>query len=168
MESSQQCPSCKRTITVDSTLCTNCNYPFKGTDKEKAVHIASFISKKNVVIDAETALKNSKKILFFVAAMFVFSFLLSWISGSFNLLLAIFYGFLFSIFVLCAVFLRKNPVLFSAIPLVVLLSLYSFEYFLDTNTFFSGIFIKVLLIGSLIYGIYLNKKAVRFKKRFQN
>ena len=69
------CPNCKTNHNTEPEICTECNFPFNATDKEKAIFIGQQIMKKSSILinvsrggivnekDLDFALNN--KLIFF-------------------------------------------------------------------------------------------------------
>ena len=166
--SSIQCPACKEPQEINVSNCTNCRFPFTGSTQEKSKHIAQFINKKSVINDAEEALSRSKKILFLISGYNFLFILVSILSStievdvfsiSINLILGL--GF-----VICGLLLKKSPMFFSVFPLGMILGLYTVNFILDPDLAMRGIIYKLIIVGSLIYSIYLLQKAKTFNKQF--
>ena len=54
------CPACKKENPKIAIFCETCNYPFEGTEKEKAIHIGRFVTKKGVTVDSEIQINRSR------------------------------------------------------------------------------------------------------------
>ncbi|MDY7393804.1 hypothetical protein UMM65_00985 [Aureibaculum sp. 2210JD6-5] len=161
-----KCPACKKEFETEIDKCTRCNFPFNGTEKEKGIHIGEFINKKGVSYDLDDSLGRSQKILYFIAglnALFIAVILVNGNYDSIGLSLSI----LFTVTILLsAFFLKKNPVLFSIIPLALIIGITLFNYLIDPNTLINGIVLKIIIIGSLIYTIYLSVQSKKFSKKY--
>ncbi len=162
-----QCPACKTEIYPQDNLCENCRFPCHGSEKEKSIHIGRFIAKKGIVRDSSDAVGNVKKILFGLAALNVFSVIVMYSSTTYHWLDLSLNGFLALVFVFCAIFVEKAPLLFTALPLAILLCVYILNAIIDPVSLVNGIIIKVLIVGSLVYSIYLSLKAKRFQKQYK-
>ncbi len=160
------CPACKNENNSSNTLCDKCEFPFEGTEKEKSIHIGRFIGDKGIIFDAEDALKKSQYLLFLAAGLYTlpviinFSFLLN---DPFALA---FNGLIIITFIVCSLFIKKSPLTFLILPLVLLLAVYTINFIVDPNTLVQGILFKVLIISSLIYSIYNFVVSEKFKRKF--
>ncbi len=162
-----QCPACRIDTYENSDFCDNCIFPFKGTEKEKSIHIDKFISKKGIVRDSSDAVGNVRKILFALAALNVLSVFVLYSGDTYHLFDLVLNVFLALVFVFCAILVKKAPLLFTALPLTILLCVYILNAIIDPVSLLSGSIIKVLILGSLIYSILLSLKAKRFQKQFK-
>lgn len=157
------CPACKKEHIESLDNCNICAFPFNGTEKERAIHIGRFINTKGVLIDSVDSIKRSQMILFVIAGFNTLLFLINFFLGSIFLLDIALIG----IFLLCGILIRKSPILFICIPLVLIIGINISNYFIDPSLAFNGIFIKILIVSSLIYSIYIILKANKFKKRYE-
>lgn len=163
----QKCPSCKKEFLENVSICTNCNFPFDGTDKEKAIHIGRFISSKGIITDSNGSIEKSQKILYTITGINIFFMIIGFSNGNFVLVDIIINSFITLIFLLCGIFLKKKPLLLTVIPLTMMIGIYTLNYLIEPNSIFSGILMKIFILCSLIYSIYLILSAEKFKKDFQ-
>ena len=160
------CPSCKNENENIRVLCTFCEFPFEGTDKEKAIHIGKFINKKGVLFDANSSTIKSQRILFIIAGMNLVFLIIRILHSNvhpFDLGISLFFIILFTA---CAFLIQKKPLIFTNIPLLFLLFSYTIEFLISPLTFFRGIIFKVFIIGALIYSIYNLINSMKFKKKY--
>ncbi len=160
------CPACKKQFPGQVGVCSRCNYPFNGTEKERGVHIGTFITQKGVIMDADIFLEKSQLLLYAVAGL---NILMLFMYGSEQILvpLHITINIIISVIVfLCGYHLRKKPIWFSLIPLILLPAVYTLNYLMDPDTLVRGLEMKIALIGSLLYSMYLIKSAEKFKKDY--
>tara|TARA_A100000171_G_C2139209_1_gene153223 strand:+ start:6522 stop:7028 length:507 start_codon:yes stop_codon:yes gene_type:complete len=162
-----QCPACKTEVYQQDNLCENCKFPFMGSEKEKSIHIGRFISKKGVVQDSSNATTNVQKILYALSALYVISIVIIFSSPDSHWLDMVFNAFLAVIFLLSAILVKKAPVFFTAFPLAVLLGVYTLLAVIDPVSLINGVIIKLLIVGSLVYSLYLLYKSKQFKKRYR-
>tara|TARA_R110000868_G_scaffold354220_2_gene615533 strand:+ start:68 stop:574 length:507 start_codon:yes stop_codon:yes gene_type:complete len=160
------CPACKKENKEQLETCNNCNFPFNGTEQEKGVHIGRFINKKSVITDSEGAIKKSQFILYAIAAYNAIFLIIGLFGSQLNVFDLLLNFVVVGIFVLCAFFIQKKPLLLTLIPLILILGINMLNYFIEPSSVFRGIVFKLIIIGSLIYSIYLIKGAADFKKEF--
>ncbi|MEZ4808844.1 MAG: hypothetical protein R2819_00675 [Allomuricauda sp.] len=160
------CPSCKKEYLEKIDTCSNCNFPFNGTEKEKAIHIGQFINKKGVLFDSADSIGKSQKILYAITLFNVVAITVRIFMNGLYWPELLQNGIITLILFLCAFFLKRNPILLTLIPLVLLIGVYTLNSLIDPNTLLRGIFIKLIIIGSLCYSIYLIKSADRFKRKY--
>lgn len=159
------CPACKNENENIRVECAFCKYPFEGTEKEKAIHIGQFINKKSVLTDTDNAILRSQQILFAIAGINTI-FLIILFLNSTNIPASSFVlpVFIIILFLTCAFLIKKNPLVFIAIPLAVLLTLYGVNYLYDPSSLLRGLLLKIIIVGSLIYSLYLIVSSNKFKK----
>lgn len=160
------CPAYKKEAKEQENNCYNCNFPFNGTEKEKGIHIGRFINKKEVITNSADSLRKSQLILYAIAGFNVI-FLITGFFGDqinvfdigLNLIIAI-------IFILCAFFIHRQSILLTVIPLVLIILINVLNFIVEPTSLYKGIILKLIIIGSLVYSIYLIKSAADFKKEF--
>ncbi len=160
----KECICCKNEVLENSTNCEFCNFPFFGSEEEKSIHIGKFIVNKRVISNSEESLDKNQYLLYFISAItfvtaiiFCTKFEGFYFETGLNFLI----GF---VILFCGYYLKKNPIMLTIIPLVLILSIYSLNYFLDPKTLFNGIIFKIVIISSLVYNIFLILKSDSFKK----
>mgnify|MGYP000209295204 CR=1 FL=1 len=166
METFKQCPACKNELQDDLDFCDVCDFPFKGSEKEKGIHIGRFINKKGVVFDADESLNKSQYLIYIVVALFVLGMVINFQSLILNPFILGFNLAICLVLVASAILIKKSPLLFTTIPLVILLLLYIGNYIIDPRSLVNGILFKLIIIGSLIYSIYMHVSSNRFKKKY--
>ena len=160
------CPACKNSCPFEAMFCEKCEFPFKGTEKEKSIHIGRFIGDKGIIIDAEDALIRSRNLLYIAAGLYTLGVIINMSLLLNNLFVLAFNILIIITFVVSALFLKKSPLTFLILPLALLLSIYTINFIIDPNTLVQGILFKILIIGSLIYSIYNFVASEKFKKKF--
>lgn len=161
------CPACKKENPKIAIFCETCNYPFEGAEKEKAIHIGRFVTKKGVTIDSEIQINRSRSILFIIAMVNGLAIAMS-IANSVDYSIEdyVFNIIITSVFILCAITIKKNPFVKILIPLLLLLFVNLLNFIVDPNTLLQGIVLKVIYIGSLSCSLYLVKSAENFRKKY--
>ncbi|MDG1573429.1 hypothetical protein OZ410_13955 [Robiginitalea sp. M366] len=159
------CPACKSAQREPVDFCTRCRYPFLGTDAERARHIGRIIEQKGVLVDVAVALKRSRYILFGIAGFTVLALVIGLLAGTADLLGAGITLMLALVFFICGLFMERQPVLCTAIPLMFYLGNMGVAYMTDPALIFRGIVLKLAIIGMLGYGIYLVLKAQQVRNR---
>lgn len=159
------CLSCKKEVFENENTCPTCNFPFNGTEKEKAIHIGKFINQKSIVSSSEDSILKVRNILFLIAAIQLLGLGINLYKGHIDIVTIVVYLILALTFISCGVLIKKSPILFITFPLCLLLALYFIEYLTVPSLFFRGIIFKVLIIGIMIYSIYIVIKSNQFKKK---
>ncbi|MDR5590363.1 hypothetical protein [Christiangramia sp. SM2212] len=165
MESSN-CPACRQESTTVLDYCSNCNFPYKGTENERSAHIGRFISEKNILSDSETSIKKSRNILLIIAALNFVMFFIAIFSSEYLLVDAIVNLVIAVIFAMFAFFIKKSPVIFTVIPLLFIVMLYLIDATYDPSSIARGMIFKMFILGSLGYGAYKCYQAEKFKKKY--
>ncbi|WMI65997.1 hypothetical protein RBH94_02290 [Aestuariibaculum sp. YM273] len=161
-----QCPACKKEYQEQLSICNNCNFPFNGSEKEKGIHIGRFISAKGVITDSDNSIEKSQQILFFITGLNVLFLIVGIWNSSYDIIDLILNGIISIIFLLCAIFIKKKPLLLTSIPLLLMIGINILNYILEPRSILNGILMKVAIIGSLIYSIYLIISSEKFKKQY--
>ncbi len=161
-----KCPSCKKEYLDKIDTCKNCKFPFNGTEKERAIHIGQFINKKGVLIDSTDSIEKSQKILYAIAGINLIFLIIGFIKNSYQLFDLILNGIIVAVFLLCAFFIKKSPLILTIIPLILMIGIYTLNFIVEPRSIFNGIVVKLLIVGSLIYSIFLIKSADGFKKTY--
>lgn len=163
-----ECPACKNNVSTESEKCNYCEFPFNGSEKEKSVHIGRFINKRGVIFDANDSIKKSQNILLLVIGLNVFGMLVNIDLLMADKLVLIINILIIISFGVCSFMIKKAPVLFTVIPLMIILSLYIINFIFDPNTILNGIIIKLIIVGTLAYSIFLQISSNKFKKKFNH
>ena len=161
------CPACK--IENENTIknCKNCEYPFNGTEKEKGIHIGRFINKKGIVNDSDESIMKSQKILIGVGIFNLVFLLIGFSNGGIDVFGIIFNGIITGIILLCGIFIKKKPVTLTLIPLILIIGINILNFIFDPNSILNGILMKIVIIGSLGYSLYLVSQMKKFKKKYE-
>lgn len=160
----KECICCKNQVTENSTNCKFCNFPFLGTEEEKAKHIGMFIVNKRVISESEDSLEKNQYLLYIVSAFTFLSAILFFVNNKGFYLETIINVFIGTVIFLCGFFLKRKPLLFTIIPLLLILSVYTLNYLINPDTLFNGIVFKLLIIISLSYNVFLIERSNSFKK----
>ncbi|PKH51435.1 hypothetical protein CXF68_12410 [Tenacibaculum sp. Bg11-29] len=160
------CPACKSEQTENIEFCKNCEFPFKGTEKERAIHIGKFINKKGVLFDSGDSIERSQQILYGIAGINLLFMIIGFFSIGSDYITIIINLTITSIIAFCGYKIMENPIRYTIIPLILLLTVYTFNLIFDPTFFTRGIMVKLMIIGSLIYSIYLIKSAEKFKAKY--
>lgn len=152
------CNNCKTAAEEEIEICAICNYPIKGTEKEKASFIAKQVIQKSDVEESIKRLKTSRIILFVIGAFYLIISLKSFInvntsfSWIFNLVLGlIFIGFAFLTY--------KKPIIAIGVPLGLTLLYYLTLLLIDPTYLWSGILWKMIIVMGLGYGFFSVRKS---------
>lgn len=148
-----QCSLCETSLGDGSVFCSNCGYPERGTEKEKAVYHASKVMKKNKHFDAEKKIKSARNTLYVMGGFFFLYSMFYYFNGNdlavltTNLILAISY------FVL-GYWSIKKPLAALLLGLLLYSTVVIISAIVEPASLISGILWKVLIIAYLGKGIY--------------
>ncbi|WP_299761526.1 hypothetical protein [uncultured Dokdonia sp.] len=160
------CPACKKEHIEVLDNCDNCDFPFNGTEKERAVHIGRFINKKGVLIDSDTTIKKIQKLFFGIAGFNIILLVIHLLLGPLYTVNSFLDFIFFIVFLICGIFIHKRPLLFTIAPLVFMIGINALYYLIDPQLVLRGILYKIVVIGSLLYCIYIVLKAQDFKRKY--
>jgi len=163
-----ECPACKNSVSTETEKCDYCEFPFNGSEKEKSIHIGKFINKRGVIFDANDSIRKSQNILLLVIGLNILGLIISYDSLMTDKFVLIINILIIISFAVCAFMIKKAPVLFTVIPLIIILSLYVINFIIDPKTIFSGIIMKLIIVGTLTYSIFLQISSDKFKKKFNH
>lgn len=164
MENELFCPNCKSEVAQVEFVCSLCNYPLSGTDKEKSIFIGKQISDRSKVDSAKIGQKKVQRILYVIAA---FQFL-NGIMVYFKFSLtedAIFYMILGIIFTVLAYLSPSKPIIYISIALFIILLYYLLLGLIDVNFLMQGMLWKFATISFLAYGLVQSYEADKLKKK---
>lgn len=147
----------------ETAVCTVCNYPIKGTEKEQATFIAKQVIQKSDVEESVERLKKSRTILFVIAAFYIivpFTPLMN-TTSNFDLIFSIVLGLIFLGF---AFLTYKKPLIALGIPLAITVVYYLALLLINPIYLWSGILWKVIILVGLSYGFFSVKKSNKILK----
>lgn len=164
----EPCYACNTMISTDDIYCTGCGYPLKGTDFEKNTFLAR---RDNLQLDLgefNRKLKRAGNSLFYIAFFFVIGLLYYIATNKTNpdtlTGIIITYLILIVVFIALGFFSRKIPLagIVSGLCLYVIVQV--INAIASPVSLFSGIIVKILIIGYLVNGIKSAVEIERFKK----
>lgn len=159
------CPACKKEIIKEVDTCSFCAFPFNGTEKEKAIHIGRFINEKTVVDTSDRSIKRTRLVLYIIGGLQMGYVLLSLLGGA-ELLGLILLVIVAGTFIVSGILLKKSPLLFTILPLILLVFFYAMKYIVDPYSLRRWIGLKVLIIGALCYNVYHVLQSNKFMKKY--
>ena len=158
------CPACKKEFQKQIDTCTNCNFPFNASEKEKASHIGQFILKKGITHDSDDYIEKSRNILFLLAGAIFISLLVQY--KQFLLIDIILNCLIIATYLWSALTINKKPFLKTSVSLVVYLSIVVLNFLIDERTLLEGVIFKCFTVGVLSYSLYLIKSSNKFKSNY--
>lgn len=162
-----QCPACYNNSTTEDAFCNNCSYPFKGTEQEQKNFMTQLAVNEIDLADYNAKIKKGGTSLYYVAGAFAIGTLLEIArEPDHSQIVASLIGGLIicGIFVFLAGWSRRKPFaamisgacLFGVIVLIAAIS--------NPLTIFSGIILKIFVVGCLVNGIRAAMDAEKLKK----
>ncbi|HTD98206.1 MAG TPA: hypothetical protein VK668_02935 [Mucilaginibacter sp.] len=150
------CDACCAHVGIDDQFCTNCGYPLKGTEAEQRAFIAKQATAEIDLRDYHKKLKNATNTLYYLAGIFVLSALIIYFvkSDDPNILAVVITNLILAmLFLALGGYSQKKPLacLISGFCLYILVQVLIFVN--DPAAIFSGIIVKIFIIGFLVKGI---------------
>ncbi len=158
-----ECPNCNEDVSQIEIVCSNCNFPLAGTEKEKSIFIGKQIANKAKIGDAKESQQKAQRILYFIGAFQLYHAFIAYRRfGSIeDVVFYIILGVLLAVF---GYFSSKKPILFLSIALAIILCYYLLLFLINPELVFRGGVWKVVIIGFLGYGIWHALEAQKLKK----
>jgi len=161
------CEHCNAINGPLNKYCSQCSYPIRGSDEEKASFRLTVSSRRRFLGDAMDKVKSARNAILGLAALFfIFGLFVGFGMDDFatmiaNLILCV-------IYLVLAVWCNQNP--FGAIltAFIIYLTLIVVNMLIDPATLFQGIIIKVVIIAWLAKGIRSAHEAKGYLKELEN
>ena len=161
------CPSCKTVPEQELENCAICGYPFSGNNEEKSKFIARQILNKGKIADAESSIKSARLILFIIAGFNIIASFFQFANVENGFILIVLSNLIGLIFLFFAFIIKKKPFIFTLIPLVLLIMIYTADAIIEPNTLIQGFIWKVIFISGLVYSLIKIKEKEKIKKTDQ-
>lgn len=164
MDSIVKCPTCHTSYPREpKDSCYHCGYPFHGTEKEKAVFVATKIMNRDRIVDTTKSIKRARYILFALGGI---NLLLALLPGFYYYPVQVILGSLLGGIYLVLGYMAKNyPFGSILIALVLLLALYAINAWIEPFSLVRGVLWKVLILSGLIYALVDVIRANRLRKQ---
>lgn len=156
------CPACEAPSATED-FCLHCKFPFNGTEDQKSMHIGKYISGKVAADASEKAIQKSRGILFFLAGLNVFYIIVNLYNPEFDIFTMFINLVLAAAYLLFGILIKRSPVVFTVIPLVMIIVITLLNSLLDPASIAQGFITKIFIIISLGYSVYLNYEARSFE-----
>lgn len=145
------CPVCKSAQIDNNTTCLHCNYPFSGSESQKASFIAKSVNFKYDIEKAQKRIVLARRILAALSLIYFvrIGFTVSQLPESDATGVAIILGVIPVTFLISAIFMKSFPLFMAWLSLGVYLAFMIAEIVIDPITLVQGMLWKVLIIGSL-------------------
>jgi hypothetical protein len=161
-----ECKCCFEKVNPADQFCQKCGFPLKGSNAEQQIFTYRRGFKKVELKELDKEIKKASISLYVISGFWILWGLLSFITKPNNISvgLLISYGALAVIFLLLAFWSKNKPTaaIISGLSLVILLQL--INMISDPKTLFSGIIVKLIVVGYLIKGFQSAQKAEKIKK----
>jgi len=164
MEEKIICPSCKTEFEKQPEVCSNCAFPFAGTEKEKSIFIGQQILKKGKVSDTKDGIKRARLILWIIGGLNIVSPFFIYNTHSTGAIFIIVGIILGLIFIGLGFLTYKKPFISILISLILLLLFYTIDGLANPSILFQGIIWKIVFLSGLIYGLVSIIQAEKIKK----
>lgn len=168
MENTTICPVCKTAFNEQPVNCSNCGFPFSGTEKEKSLFIGQQILKKRTVSDTKDKIKRARIILWIIGGMNLLAPFVAYANSPAQNVFIVAGIILGLIFIGFGFLAYKKPFISILIPLILLVLLHLAAAIADPSTLIKGIVLKVLFIGGLVYGLagIIESEKIRKESEF--
>ena len=152
MKTDTTCTICETVYAVEPPFCLKCEYPFSALEKDKSVFVGRLFSKKLKIKEAKDKIKRAQNILWVIGGINVLSYAVV-VSQSLVVDLNILDLFIGLFFIVFGFYASKNPFLAILISLILLISLYALNAWVDPVSIFRGIIFKIVFIVGLVYAL---------------
>lgn len=161
------CEHCNAINGPVNKYCSQCSFPIRGSEEEKASFHLTVSSRRRFLDDANGKIKSARNAIYGLSALFfIFGLFMGFGMDDFatmivNLVLCVTY-------LVLAAWCSHNP--FGAIltAFIIYLTLVVVNMLIDPATLFQGIIIKVVIIAWLAKGIRSAHEAKGYLKELQN
>lgn len=147
------CSICKTTIEIENIFCSNCGYPERGTDKEKAVYHANKVMKKNKHFDAETKIKSARNTLYIMAGLFLVLSLFYYLNDN-DVAVLVTNIIMAGLYLALGYWSIKKPFAALLLGLLLYLTVVIISAIVEPSSLIKGILWKIIIIFYLGKGIY--------------
>ncbi len=163
-----RCKACDAKFQEPMDFCSNCGFPFNGTDEEKGKFIGQYLSKKREASDVHQRTRVASNTLFAIAGLTVLGGLIVSLKGSMykseQIAFIIEIGVFAILFMGLGFWARINPLPAIITGLTVYVLIYAVQGFIDPEMFFKGILIKGIILAFLIRGVTASLQAKKLKE----
>ncbi len=166
---SVKCPSCGMFAFNSEIVCSQCNYPLKGTEKDQKDFLFHQDLRSSDLYHLTNELKKARNRLYFIAGIFVFSGFIMYATNQsspdavttliLNLIIAI-------VFVGLGGYCEKRPVLCILTGLVLFAVIVIGNAILDPASIVRGIIFKVAAIVLLINGLTSAREVEKIRDQY--
>ncbi len=163
------CYYCKSKGLKDTDkYCPNCGFPQRGTQAEMKMFIRDMNLKERLLFDKKNAIRKAQTILYVLAILnpaLSFFLYLAVDGASFIIFVSgIIMGLIYFILVLWS---KKNPFTAILCGFFFYITMIAINAIIIPSSLFSGIIIKIIIIGGFIYGFKGAKDAEKLEKELK-
>ncbi|MFO7259077.1 MAG: hypothetical protein DIU61_015360 [Bacteroidota bacterium] len=161
------CEHCNSINGPMNKYCSQCSFPIRGSEGEKASFLLTVSSRRRFLDDARQKIKSARTVIFVLAALFfVFGLFVGFAMDDFPSMIVSLV--LCLIYLLLAAWCNQNP--FGAIltAFIIYVTLIMVNMLVDPETLFQGIIIKIGIIAWLVKGIRSAHEAKGYLRELQN
>lgn len=166
---SVKCPSCGMFAFDSEIVCSQCNYPLKGTEKDQKDFLFNQDMRSGDLYHLTNELKKARNRLYFIAGIFVFSGFVMYATNTsspdaattliLNLVIAI-------IFVALGGYCEQRPMLCILTGLVIFSVIVIANAIIAPSTIMQGLIFKVAAIVLLINGLKSAREVERIRDQY--
>ena len=140
------CPACQHDYLLQPSTCPYCAFPFDGTSGKQAWHLNRYRASGHVA----GYLKGPRLILYAMAFLCTGYFAFKYPGGGFHLGDLALNIALIVAYTVCALNLPRNPLLFSAAPLVLFVLINALYFIVDPDQLYPGLWLKLVVASGLL------------------
>jgi len=166
------CPNCYSGFEIQPNNC-NCGYPFNGNDMDKYKFMSIKLKKGKTIQEGNDIAAYSRYILFVIGGLNLLISVISIIisqnnsytieENGFNLLTVIYCLILIGL----GFYSYKEPYFALLIGFIVMIFMYGVLGFVDPSRFLSVVILRLVFLGSFVYGLIKIKHAENIKEHLK-
>lgn len=156
------CSYCKKEALILEGKCTNCGFPYEGTQKEQSIFIGQQKLKEYQYEEAQTKIKRGIYTLFVLGVINLFYLIVLYFQ--YETLYSMLLFMAVSYIMLGILALRRSPMVFLLIGLGLYLSIHLLSYMVNPGSLWRGVLWKIVFLVLLLGGIYNAYLGNRLKK----
>lgn len=156
--SSILCPNCNTESPSTQKFCSSCSYPITGTLEERSQFAATIGKHKLNIKRAKEQISNAKMIIYLISGLtFLFGLILYFQTEDFVTLIVNICMCL--LYLIMAAWADKNPFAAILTAFIIYVTFILVNAFIEPGTLFSGLIMKIIVIGGFIKAIRSAQQA---------
>lgn len=153
-----KCENCATALAADSKFCPGCSYPVGGSEEQKMQFRIRIVRNKELIKASKEKIQTAKIIMYVLSGLTLLQGVYQgFAEDNFNgMVVNWLVAFIYLIMVAWA---DKNPFAATLSVFILFITVHLVNAFFFPATLFSGIILKIIVIGGLIKGISSAKQA---------